>query len=264
LHNIAKIYRRLRPVIPTGLKIQLRTIIEYLFDVGAKKYYSQFGEDAVLQGYFEAKAWRKDKESFSAFLKPRLEASFYVDVGAYAPKQYSNTYWFYKRGWRGINIDATPNSMRAFNLIRKRDINLEMAVSNRETDCVFYCWGVPCVINTLSPELAHQWTREFDKPPYEMRVQSLRLDTILDRYLPTRQRIGFLSVDVEGHDLEVLRSNDWRRYRPELVVVEQHKEAISEILESDITRFLEEVGYSVCSWINPSVIYRANDWGSAP
>ena len=97
-----------------------------------------------------------------------------------------------------------------------------------------------------------------------MRVQSLRLETILDRYLPAGQSISFLSVDVEGHDLEVLHSNDWSRYRPELVVVEEHKDTLREVLESDVARFLEEVNYSLYSWIKPSLIYKADNIAIKP
>ena len=32
--------------------------------------------------------------------------------------------------------------------------------------------------------------------------------------LAAGQSIDFMNVDVEGHDLEVLESNDWQRFRP--------------------------------------------------
>ncbi|MDH5790264.1 MAG: hypothetical protein OEZ27_06695, partial [Nitrospinota bacterium] len=52
-------------------------------------FYSQFGEDIILKG----------------FILRNINDGFYVDVGCYHPKKYSNTYKLYKRGWRGINID---------------------------------------------------------------------------------------------------------------------------------------------------------------
>ena len=55
---------------------------------------------------------------------------FFIDVGAHHPKRLSNTYYFYKRGWRGVNIDAMPGSMREFSKFRKRDINLEIPIGN--------------------------------------------------------------------------------------------------------------------------------------
>jgi hypothetical protein len=52
----------------------------------------------------------------------------------------------------------------------------------------------------------------------EIRTRTLR--ELLDQYLPSDQKIDVLSVDVEGLDLQVLRSNDWIRYRPLVILAE--------------------------------------------
>ncbi len=82
--------------------------------------YSQEGEDMVLRRLFEQKT-----------------VGYYVDVGAHHPKRFSNTYYFYKRGWRGINIDAMPGSMKLFNKMRPRDINVEIPVSSGEGEILY-------------------------------------------------------------------------------------------------------------------------------
>ena len=64
---------------------------------------------------------------------------FYVDIGAHHPKRFSNTYIFYQRGWRGINIDAKPGTKEVFNKLRPRDINLEVPIS----ELVAFCSPVP-------------------------------------------------------------------------------------------------------------------------
>ena len=58
--------------------------------------YSQEGEDMILGKIFSGQ-----------------KHGFYVDVGAHHPLRFSNTYLFYLKGWRGINIDAMPGSMVA-------------------------------------------------------------------------------------------------------------------------------------------------------
>ena len=59
-----------------------------------------------------------DDESDEEFdVKEILENNqngFYVDIGAFHPYRFSNTFYFYLRGWKGINVDATPNSMLLF------------------------------------------------------------------------------------------------------------------------------------------------------
>jgi hypothetical protein len=86
-----------------------------LFDSFALTSYSQEGEDLILRKIFE-----------------NQQQGFYIDVGAHHPKRFSTTYVFYKHGWRGINIDAMPDSLKVFNKFRKRDINLEKAFSDKK------------------------------------------------------------------------------------------------------------------------------------
>jgi hypothetical protein len=74
-----------------------------------------------------------------------------------------------------------------------------------------------------------------------------RLETILGRYLPDGQRIDFLNVDVEGKDEEVLRSNDWTRFRPRFVLAETLSTDMLNMNRCPIVRFLQTVGYSPIS-----------------
>lgn len=166
--------------------------------------YSQEGEDLILARLF------KDKID-----------GFYVDVGAHHPIRFSNTYLLYLKGWRGINVDATPNSMREFEDIRPRDINIECLVSSKEDVAKLYLLNEPA-LNTPSLQLARQRTDLCDhyKITHEVDLPSRRLDSILNEHLPPGQQIDVLNVDVEGSDLDVLRSNDWTRYRPTYVLVE--------------------------------------------
>ena len=144
--------RRLKNQLPAGLLRVIRGVLESLGPLWSHKYYGQFGEDAVLQGIFQAEAWGRAASKLGEGIGS--DRGFYVDVGAFAPIQHSNTYWFYKRGWRGINIDATPGSMRIFNRVRRRDINLELAISTQEGELTYYIWGTPNVCNTTSKEVA--------------------------------------------------------------------------------------------------------------
>ena len=250
------LYERLNSSVPQRFKTRIRGTLEHLLTLGKKSYFSQFGEDAILQGYFEEKAWQQRDRRSLPFIKHKLRPGYYVDVGAFSPIQFSNTYWFYTQGWRGINIDATPGSMKSFKASRKRDTNIEVAVSDAEKELTFYCWSVPSVVNTLSVERVPELVEQMGKEPTEVRVKAMPLGAILDEHLPRDQKIDFLSIDVEGHDLEVLQSNNWKKYRPELIIAEDLKDDIEEIVHSDISIYLKERGYRICSWARPSVIYK--------
>ena len=162
---------------------------------------------------------------------------FYVDVGANNPLIQSNTHYFYKKGWKGINIDATPNSMKLFNKIRKRDINIEKPISDKHETLKYYLFS-PSYYNTFEERFAELYK---DKLVGEIELSTSTLSQIFEKYINNNE-IDFLSVDVEGWDLKVLKSNDWLKYRPSVVVIEyityykselEHRTKIKEFLESN-------------------------------
>ena len=76
------------------------------------------------------------------------------------------------------------------------------------------------------------------------------LAEILDSYLPSERAIDFLSVDVEGLDYQVLTSNDWQKYAPKIVLVEDHSirgRSVAEINEFQIALLLRTRGYEIFS-----------------
>ena len=121
---------------------------------------------------------------------------FYVDVGAHHPKRFSNTYSFYKKGWRGINIDAMPNSMKPFNKIRSRDINIEKAVSDKKQTLTYYAFN-KAALNGFSKELSEERDGknggfiEFTKD-----IETATLSEILDHNLPEEGVIDFLTIGI--------------------------------------------------------------------
>jgi FkbM family methyltransferase len=160
--------------------------------------FSQEGEDLILNRIFSGK-----------------HQGFYIDIGAHHPVRFSNTYLFYKMGWRGINIDAMPGSMKPFQKHRSRDINLEVPINSTSTEIDFYIFNDPA-LNGFSKELSLKRDSESEifKIEKTLKLKTYRLDEILNKHLPKNQPIDFMSVDVEGLDLEVLKSNNWEKYRP--------------------------------------------------
>jgi FkbM family methyltransferase len=191
----------------------------------AEQTYSQEGEDMVLQRIFDT-----------------VKRGFYIDVGALHPKRFSNTYHFYRKGWNGINIDAMPGSMRLFNRLRPRDINIEAAVAKEPGTLVYFVFNDPA-LNTFDGNLAKE--RSSDKS-YVVQKHTLRTRTlreILDKSLPKGQTIDFMTVDVEGFDMQVLQSNNWERYRPRYLLVESTATSCSDVQKTELHRFLNEKRY---------------------
>ncbi len=188
--------------------------------------YSQEGEDRVLDRFFGYR-----------------EPGFYVDVGAHHPHRFSNTHLFYKRGWRGINVDAMPNSMVAFRRLRRRDINLEMGVGETSGTAKFFVFNEPA-LNTFDEATAKAHSRPEWQVVRTVDVIIEPLSAILTKHLPEGANIDFLSIDVEGRDLNVLKSNDWSRFRPEMILVESLGKDLNGLQTDETVLFLKSVGYA--------------------
>jgi hypothetical protein len=189
--------------------------------------FSQEGEDLILLRLFADRP-----------------PGFFVDVGAHHPFRFSNTFLLYNAGWRGINIDATPGSMQAFQQFRPDDINIECFVGDPATEKTFTIYNEPA-LNTGSKEIVGARPLPSDKywPVSTATMQPRGLSGILDQYVPNGTSIALLNIDVEGGEQEVLESNDWSRYRPEIILIEQLSTGIDESLRHPTTKFLNERNY---------------------
>ncbi len=166
----------------------------------------------------------------------RKSEGVYVDVGANDPFYNSNTQRFYSRGWRGINIEPGLAEFKKFEKYREFDINLNMAVSGELGKLTFYQIGNDSSLSTLDHPTAVKMADTYKLELTSSTVDVMPVEKILDQYLGGRH-IDFMSVDAEGHDLAVLMSNNWNKYRPTLVMVE------SNIGSREIIMFMEQHSY---------------------
>lgn len=213
-------------------------------------YYGQFGEDAALQSFFISRAWDEKKEY------EVKTGGFYVDIGAFSPVLISNTYWFYQHGWRGLNVEPFPDVIKRFNEVRPNDINISCAIGSKDALQKYYCWG-NSNLNTFSLEKVEEYMRtgKVEEEPVVIDIEMVRLETLFEKYLPKGQSIDFISIDVEGMDLEVLSSNNWTKYRPKLVVAELDTKYIKDVISSSLFYFMLKNGYKLSYWLSPSLIF---------
>lgn len=184
------------------------------------------GEDLILNDMF-----------------PADYRGFYVDIGAHHPYRYSNTAFFSLRGWCGINVDAAPGTRDSFTRFRPNDVTIECAVGADEGAMDFFVFDEPA-LSTFEPERARQLERETSYRIKEVRSLPVRrLDSILDEYLPAGRQIDFLSVDVEGHESAVVKSNDWNRFRPRIVLLELLGRGLLDLAEDPLVGEMRGHGY---------------------
>ena len=201
-----------------------------------KKSYSQEGEDLLV-----------------GELLARIHKGFYVDVGCHHPHRFSNTYRLYRRGWSGLCIDPLPGVKRAFARHRRRDVVVEVGISAAQGQLEYIMFNEPA-LNSFDPDTARSY-EQMDDYCIERRVQ---VPTLPLREVLASSRVGkidFMTIDVEGFDLEVIDSNDWTRWRPSVLVVECHARRIEDVLDNPIYQRMQLLGYEAVQKTLRNVIF---------
>ncbi len=212
--------RHLINLVPQPVKSAL-SVLKPPFLKYTQRSYSQAGEDLILN-----------------FLLRGRDNGFYVDIGANNPYEQSNTQFFYEKGWSGINIDALPGSMKKFNQVRPRDINLEIPISDQEGQLTYYMFN-PSFYNSFREEQSVVYKQYFIG---KKEIQTQTLASVLELHCKA-PRIDFLTIDVEGWDLPVLRSNNWQQFRPAIIVTEVFNPVQLAPSDTEIGIYLASKGY---------------------
>jgi FkbM family methyltransferase len=226
-----------RPWLPRNLKTTFEKVL-----LGYHSYipsFSSAGEDMILRHLVGS-----DKRG-----------GFFVDVGAYHPTLHSNTYFFYLQEWRGINIEARPGSKKLFDEVRPGDVNLETGISAERGEITYYMIAEDSTMNSFSRTFLESIDM-MGQVKREVQVPVMPLAEVLERYVPKGQTIDFMNVDTEGHDSIVLNSNDWQRFRPKFIVVEDNE---VDQRKSEIIRSMESRGYEVCAQ-NVIILDKLNEY----
>ena len=204
-----------------------------------KKSYSNWGIDMMADFIFREK-----------------NKGVFIDIGCHHPMINNNTYPLYKRGWNGINIDIDYSAIDSFNFLRSKDTNIEIAVSDNVGNSDLFFYHNRAAKNTLSKE------KGLDAKQIRS-IKTTTLNKIIQESIYKDQKINFLTIDVEGFELNVLRGFDFKKYKPELVVVELIQRGMTEffhqnitnIQNSDIYLYMIKQDYKLVNWIHDDLVF---------
>lgn len=215
--------------------IKVKEIFNYEVDYKAKEKlkfsqlsFSQEGEDLVLNKLLGN--------------KPN---GFYIDIGANHPVRFSNTWFFYKKGWRGINIEPNPDMFKLLEEYRPYDVNLNIGISDVNDTLDYYMFNEPA-LNTFS---VNERDQSLLKDEYSivnhMKVNVKTLENVFTQMnLSKNQEIDFMSIDAEGFDLKVLQSFDITVYYPKVILIEiLEVKSIMNVLHNEIYIYLTSNNY---------------------
>lgn len=167
----------------------------------------------------------------------------YVDIGCFHPIQYSNTYFYYLRGGSGLVVDMNESHRSEFERLRPRDTFVAALVSDSNQALQVRSKGSPrdsiiCGDSNEKGELK----------------QPKSLSSILDEHWPKNNPISLLDIDCEEHDLQVLKSNNWEKYRPKVVILEDFSN--QEI--SPMVIFMSDNQYKIIARVRCALIFVDN------
>jgi hypothetical protein len=199
-----------------------------------RTYYAQFGEDTILRELIGKK-----------------RGGFYVDVGCYHPKKFSNTYMLHTRGWNGVNIDMEQEKVNLFRLARPRDFNVVAAVSDVRQQVTIHRDRPHSLGSTIVPGLLPK--EDPNLAPLTLVTRSL--DEILGASPWAGKEIDVISIDCEGHDFQVLKSLSLATYRPKVIIIESHARDIEAIVAGPMYQYLVGQQYALRSWMHLSLVF---------
>lgn len=209
--------------------------------------FSQCGEDLIVKFIFDCLG---------------INNPTYIDVGAHHPHYISNTALFYKNGCRGINIEPDPNLFKEFLKFRKDDKNLNIGISDSNSELDFYIISSP-TLNTFSREEAEKYAQEGNfkiKSIEKIKVKTLK--SVLVKY-SNGVFPQYISIDAEGIDEIIIKEIDFENNYPIVICIETISFSTSGngIKNTDLIDFIINKGYMLYAdtHIN-SIFVREINW----
>ena len=190
---------------------------------------------------------------------------FYLDIGCGHPIKNNNTYLLNKKGWSGINIDLDKENIDLFNSYRKKDVNLATAVSDKEGETDLYFYHSKSALNTISKENA-----DFQKAKVSTikKIKTQTINKIIELSPYKDKKIDFLSIDVEGSELSILKNFDFKKYSPKVIVVEYLDLSlkkleiknlnIENIIKSEIYKLITSNDYTLANVLHSDLVFIQN------
>ena len=176
---------------------------------------------------------------------------FFIDIGAYDGVTISNTYSLEEIGWKGICIEPVPNVFEKLIQNRKCEC-INAAVSHLDTmDNKFIQTkgGRSGFTRNMSP--AKQIAAEKEGIIAEINVKSITFDAAMSNY--KSEYIDFMSIDVEGSELEILKTINFNKYKFGLIAVENNQ--TRQKGDEQLRPFMKSRGYKVLLNVGVDILF---------
>lgn len=225
-----------------SLGFVLQSLLRLLLGRNVSISYSYTVEDRVIE----------------SIIKPIItQKGYYVDVGCNEPVFISNSFLFYRRGWRGVCIDGNEKLIQKHRKIRPRDKAVCAVVAQYAEDLEF-TYSENSVLSSADAMAIEQFVNDGIEKRRTVKVQARTLTEIFDTNAVPLQ-FDFLSIDVEGNDVKALRGLDLVKYQPRLIVFEWEEFQLNRAEEEEIFQYLQDHGYSFVGYILTNAYFKKKE-----
>ncbi len=214
-------------------------------DVAATPHFAQCAEDVIVLSILQALAQR---ESFD------LSTQRYLEIGANHPVATSATYLLRKEAsMSGVLIEGNPSLIAELEMARNGDIVVNRAVTARYESDVKLFISNQSELSSLSKDFVEDWQEGRVGLKEVVSVPAIQMNQIFENYFSEVAPL-YMSIDVEGMDLELLQALDWNRWRPAVVQAEPSEHFIADNA-AQITEFMISVGYTLLAKTNVNLVF---------
>ena len=204
--------------------------------------YGASGEDVLISKIFKNK-----------------NDGYFVDVGALHPINGSLTYNLSKKGWSGLNIDLLKENLILFNFFREKDKNINLAISKNKGVINAYIFERGSGVNTTNKKWADKWKKKIGKNYSILKIKKNSLNNVLSSYKISKE-FELLNIDVEGHEIDVLKGINFKNIRPKIITIEIHVEKTEQIFKTEIYKLLKKNNYELISQYYQTSFFKSNEF----
>jgi len=192
--------------------------------------YSQSGEDLILLKYLKYK---------------KIEKGTYLDIGAFHPRWASNTHLLHKKSFTGYCVDLDEDRLKWFRFSRGKKVKTICgAVSNLDDEYIkiykFKRKSPFSLVDTLSLDHAKYFSSKLSNEYEEKIVKNHHINDIFTEV----GKVNVLNIDIEGKDIEILKSSDLNIIDPEVILIEDNSGYFP---SEDLINFFSEKNYYLIS-----------------
>ncbi len=207
--------------------------------------YSQSGEDIIIEYIFRLR---------------NIDKPTCLDIGAYHPIALNNTYKFFLKGSRVVNIDANPSAIEKFIITRPADISLNIGIGATKGEFDFYIMEDE-LLNTFSVKEKVALENMGSRLKEIKKIKMVPISEVLIKYFDDKPP-DLISIDAEGVDFDIIKSLDFSQFAPKVLCIEtiNYTPDGTGSKRFALCKFIEEAGYFEYANTNINSIFVSKRW----